>query len=76
MVAVPLLLLLPLADMMRDSARPADVLRLEHRDHAVVIIGARLDGGSSSPLDALLFITLGFMAARTRPTAWSPWARS
>src|SRR3712207_3779687 len=33
----------------------------------VVIIGTRLDGGSSSPLDGLLFLTLTYMAMAYSP---------
>ena len=33
----------------------------------VVIIGTRLDGGASSPLDALLFLTLTYMAVAYSP---------
>jgi diguanylate cyclase (GGDEF)-like protein len=34
---------------------------------ALVVIGTRLDGGASSPLDALLFLTLTYMAAAYSP---------
>jgi len=34
---------------------------------ALVIIGTRLDGGASSPLDALLFLTLTYMAVAYSP---------
>ena len=33
----------------------------------LVIIGTRLDGGPSSPLDALLFLTLTFLAVAYSP---------
>jgi diguanylate cyclase (GGDEF)-like protein len=67
MVGVPLLLLLPLADMMRDSRGPTMFYLWSIATSALVVIGTRLDGGPSSPLDALLFLTLTFLAVAYSP---------
>jgi diguanylate cyclase (GGDEF)-like protein len=67
-VACPGLLLLPLAEMMRDRRGPTMFYLWSLATTALVLIGTRLDGGASSPLDALLFLTLTFMA-----TAYSPY---
>ena len=66
-VACPALLLLPLAEMMRDSRGPTMFYLWSIATTAVVIIGTRLDGGPSSPLDALLFLTLTYMAVAYSP---------
>jgi diguanylate cyclase (GGDEF)-like protein len=67
-VTVPGLLLLPLPAMMRDSRGPTMFYLWSIATTAVVVLATRLDGGSSSPLDALLFLTLAYMAV-----AYSPW---
>jgi diguanylate cyclase (GGDEF)-like protein len=67
MVSCPLLLLLPLAEMMRDSRGPTMFYLWSFATSALVIIGTRLDGGPSSPLDALLFLTLTFLAVAYSP---------
>ena len=67
MVCVPGLLLLPLPAMMRDSRGPTMFYVWSLATTAVVLVGTRLDGGPSSPLDALLFLTLTYMAAAYSP---------
>jgi diguanylate cyclase (GGDEF)-like protein len=66
-VSVPGLMLLPLASMMRDSRGPTLFYAWSVLTTVVVIIGTRLDGGSSSPLDGLLFLTLTYMAVAYSP---------
>jgi diguanylate cyclase (GGDEF)-like protein len=66
-LTVPGLLLLPLQAMMRDSRGPTLFYAWSVLTTVVVIIGTRLDGGSSSPLDGLLFVTLTFMAVAYSP---------
>jgi diguanylate cyclase (GGDEF)-like protein len=66
-VAAPFLLQLPLADMMRDRRGPLFFYAWSIAVTLAVSVAARLDGGSGSPLYALLFITLGFMAATYPP---------
>jgi diguanylate cyclase (GGDEF)-like protein len=66
-VACPALLLLPLAQMMRDRRGPTMFYLWSVATTALVVIGTRLDGGASSPLDALLFLTLTYMAAAYSP---------
>jgi diguanylate cyclase (GGDEF)-like protein len=68
MLAVPGLLLLPLREMMRDSRGPTMFYAWSAATTALVLIGTRIDGGGSSPLDALLFLTLGFLASAYSPT--------
>jgi len=67
MAGCPLLLLLPLPAMMRDSRGPTMFYLWSFATTVVVIIGTRLDGGPSSPLDALLFLTLTFLAVAYSP---------
>jgi diguanylate cyclase (GGDEF)-like protein len=66
-VGCPGLLLLPLADMMRDSRGPTMFYLWSISTSVLVIVGTRLDGGPSSPLDALLFLTLTFLAVAYSP---------
>ncbi|MGY1815282.1 GGDEF domain-containing protein [Blastococcus sp. SYSU D00820] len=66
-VSVPLVLLLPLAEMMRDSRGPLLFYGWTVGTAVLVAVGARFDGGSSSPLFCLLFLTLGFMAVAYPP---------
>ena len=66
-VACPALFLLPLAEMMRDRRGPTMFYLWSLATTALIVIGTRLDGGSSSPLDALLFLTLAYMAAAYSP---------
>ena len=63
----PLLLLLPLAAMMRDSRGPTMFYLWSIACSTFVIIGTRLDGGPSSPLDGLLFLVLTFLAVAYSP---------
>ena len=67
MVSVPGLLLLPLPAMMRDSRGPTMFYLWSIATTVVVVIATRLDGGASSPLDALLFLTLTYMAVAYSP---------
>ena len=67
MLTVPALLLLPLNAMMRDSRGPTLFYLWSAVTTALVLVGTRLDGGASSPLDALLFLTLGFLASTYSP---------
>ncbi|SNR66465.1 diguanylate cyclase (GGDEF) domain-containing protein [Blastococcus mobilis] len=66
-LAVPGLLLLPLPAMMRDSRGPMLFYAWALGATALVVIGTRADGGPSSPLDALLFLTLAYMAVACPP---------
>ncbi|SFF12068.1 GGDEF domain-containing protein [Blastococcus tunisiensis] len=67
LLGVPGLLLLPLPAMMRDSRGPTLFYAWSLATTVVVVIGTRVDGGASSPLDALLFLTLTFMAVAYSP---------
>jgi diguanylate cyclase (GGDEF)-like protein len=66
-VACPVLLLLPLTAMVRDSRGPTMFYAWSLATTAFIVVGTRLDGGSSSPLDALLFLTLTYMAVAYPP---------
>jgi diguanylate cyclase (GGDEF)-like protein len=67
MVASPALFLLPLPAMMRDRRGPTMFYLWSLATTALVIVGTRIDGGASSPLDALLFLTLTYMAVAYSP---------
>ena len=67
MLAVPGLLFLPLADMMRDHRGPTMFYAWTLTTTAMILIGTRLDGGPSSPLDAMLFLSLTYMAVAYSP---------
>jgi diguanylate cyclase (GGDEF)-like protein len=67
MLTVPGLLLLPLPAMMRDWRGPTMFYLWSIATTVVVVIGTHLDGGASSPLDALLFLTLTYMAVAYSP---------
>lgn len=66
-VGTPLLLLLPLAAMMRDRRGPTLFYLWSLATMAFVLVGTVRDGGSSSPLDALLFLTLTYLAVAYSP---------
>ena len=66
-VGTPALLLLPLPEMMRDHRGPTMFYAWTLATTALVLVGTRLDGGPSSPLDALLFLTLTYMAVAYSP---------
>lgn len=66
-VLCPLLLLLPLPRMMRDWRGPTLFYLWSVGTAVLIIVGTRRDGGPSSPLDALLFLTLTFMAVAYSP---------
>jgi diguanylate cyclase (GGDEF)-like protein len=65
--ACPALLLLPLPAMMRDHRGPTMFYLWSTATTVLIIIGTRLDGGTSSPLGALLFLTLTYMAMAYPP---------
>jgi diguanylate cyclase (GGDEF)-like protein len=67
MLLCPVLLLLPLDAMMRDHRGPTLFYSWSLATTVLVIVGTTLDGGASSPLDALLFLTLGFLAGAYSP---------
>jgi diguanylate cyclase (GGDEF)-like protein len=67
MLLCPTLLLLPLRAMMRDSRGPTLFYVWSLATTALVLVGTRLDGGATSPLDALLFLTLGYLAGAYSP---------
>jgi diguanylate cyclase (GGDEF)-like protein len=67
MLAAPGLLLLPLADMMRDHRGPTMFYAWTLATTALILVGTRLDGGPSSPLDAMLFLTLTYMTVAYSP---------
>jgi diguanylate cyclase (GGDEF)-like protein len=66
-VAAPLLLRLPLAQMMRDRRGPLFFYGWSIGVTVVVSVAARIDAGHHSPLWTLLFVTLGFMSATYPP---------
>ncbi|WP_448613747.1 diguanylate cyclase domain-containing protein [Modestobacter sp. URMC 112] len=66
-VGCPCVLLLPLREMMRDSRGPTLFYVWSLAETAVVVYITRLDGGSSSPLDALLFLALTYAAVAYSP---------
>ena len=66
-VAVPAILLLPLPAMMRDHRGPTMFYLWTFATSAVILFATWLDGGASSPLDALLFLTLTYMAVAYPP---------
>jgi diguanylate cyclase (GGDEF)-like protein len=66
-VAAPLLLRLPIAEWTYDRRGPLFFYAWSITVTLAVSIVARIDGGSSSPLYTLLFITLGFSAAAYPP---------
>jgi len=67
LVAAPFLLKLPLADMMRDRRGSLFFYVWSVAVTLAVSVAARLDGGPTSPLYTLLFITLGYSAAAYPP---------
>ena len=66
-VGCPCLFLLPLGAMMRDWRGPTLFYVWSLAETAVVVVVTRLDGGSSSPLDALLFLALTYAAVAYSP---------
>ncbi|WP_236831065.1 diguanylate cyclase [Blastococcus sp. KM273128] len=66
-LAAPAVLLLPLPAMMRDWRGPTLFYGWTLATVVVVVVATRLDGGAASPLDALLFLALTFMAAAYPP---------
>ena len=66
-IGSPGLLLLPLADMMRDSRGPMLFYAWSIADTALIAVAARRDGGADSPLITVLFLTLAYMAVAYPP---------
>ncbi len=66
-VTCPALLLLPLRDMMRDRRGSTMFYLWTAATTTVVLFGTWIDGGAASPLDALLFLTLTYMAVAYPP---------
>ena len=66
-VATPFLFLLPLSEMMRDHRGPTLLYAWSGACTVLVVTATRLDGAASSPLDALLFLTLGYVAGAYSP---------
>jgi len=66
-VTCPALLLLPLADMVRDSRGPTMFYLWTLATTGVILLVTWIDGGAESPLDALLFLTVTYMAAAYPP---------
>jgi diguanylate cyclase (GGDEF)-like protein len=67
-LAAPLLLVLPVAAMVRDRRGSLLFYGWSLAVTGLVAVGAQVDGGADSPLFALLFITLGFLGV-----AYPPW---
>jgi diguanylate cyclase (GGDEF)-like protein len=63
----PGLLLLPLADMMRDRRGPLLFYGWTTADTVLIAIAAQRDGGATSPLITVLFLTLAYMAVAYPP---------
>jgi diguanylate cyclase (GGDEF)-like protein len=63
----PALLLLPLADMMRDRRGPMLFYCWSIADTALIAVAAERDGGADSPLITVLFLTLAYMAVAYPP---------
>jgi diguanylate cyclase (GGDEF)-like protein len=66
-VGTPALFLLPLAAMMRDSRGPLLFYGWSIAVTVVVAVASKIDGGGTSPLFSLLFLTLAFMALAYPP---------
>jgi diguanylate cyclase (GGDEF)-like protein len=67
MLVTPLLFLLPLAEMVRDRRGPLMFYGWSIGVTALITIAARVDGGASSPLYSVLFLTLAYMAVAYPP---------
>jgi diguanylate cyclase (GGDEF)-like protein len=66
-VGTPAVFLLPLAEMMRDSRGSLLFYAWSIAVTAIVAVACRIDGGGTSPLYSLLFLTLAFMALAYPP---------
>jgi diguanylate cyclase (GGDEF)-like protein len=66
-LAAPVPLVLPIAQMVRDRRGSLLFYGWSLAVTGLVTVGSRQDGGADSPLFALLFITLGFMAVTYPP---------
>jgi diguanylate cyclase (GGDEF)-like protein len=67
MLGTPCLLLLPLDAILRDRRGPLLFYGWSLAVTVVVTVIARVDGGATSPLFSLLFLTLGYMAITYPP---------
>ncbi|WNV77169.1 diguanylate cyclase [Geodermatophilus sp. DSM 44513] len=67
-LAAPLLLLLPLAAMVRGPRGSLLFYLWSLADTVLVTVATRVDGGASSPLSVLLFLLLAFMAVAYPPS--------
>ncbi|MGY2128478.1 diguanylate cyclase domain-containing protein [Blastococcus sp. SYSU DS0617] len=67
MGSAPALLLLPLPAMMRDRRGPTMFYLWTLATTVVILSATWIDGGAESPLDALLFLTLTYMAVAYPP---------
>jgi diguanylate cyclase (GGDEF)-like protein len=63
----PGLLLLPLEEILRDRRGAVMFYVWTLTTTAVIIVATAMDGGAASPLDALLFLTLTYMAVTYPP---------
>ena len=68
LAATPLLMALPLDEMLTRPRGALFFYAWSIADTVVITIGARLDGGTSSPLTTLLFLTLAYMALAYPPS--------
>jgi diguanylate cyclase (GGDEF)-like protein len=66
-LGTPAVLLLPLAQMMRDSRGSLLFYGWSAAVGVIIAVAGRIDGGSTSPLYAVFFLTLGFMALAYPP---------
>ena len=66
-LGTPLLLVLPIAAMTRDYRGASFFYAWSIADTVVVAIISRVDGGATSPMAGLLFLTLAFMAVTYPP---------
>ena len=67
LVSTPAMLLLPLRSMLRDHRGPLLLYGWSVLATVVVTVVTRLDGGASSPLFSLLFLTLAFSSVAYPP---------
>jgi diguanylate cyclase (GGDEF)-like protein len=66
-VGCPTILLLPLSVILRDRRGPALFYLWTLATTAVILFATWVDGGAASPLDAMLFLTLTYMAVAYPP---------
>lgn len=66
-VGCPAILLLPLREILLDRRGPAMFYLWTLMTTSVIVIATALDGGAASPLDAMLFLALTYMAVTYPP---------